>query len=56
MAQEDPTGPPTSAKAMQVQINSALAELGLLADQAPDRWRTLVLLNRAIQSLQSTDG
>jgi len=56
MSQEDPTGPST-AKVMQTRINSALAELGLLADRSPDRWRTLVMLRRAVESLrEATPG
>jgi hypothetical protein len=51
-AQEDPTGPRVNPAAREVQINAAFSQLSMLAHRQPDRWRLLVLLNCAVESLR----
>jgi hypothetical protein len=47
-----PDGPGVGSAALTVQIHQAFAELSVLADQQPDKWQVLVLLNRAVESLR----
>ena len=53
----DSQEPPITSASLAVQINSAFADLALVASRQADKWRVLVILRRAVESLrEATPG